>query len=281
MGRRENNVMAFKDTVGYINHSEKLMKAITETRKLQKVILETDIVQEPGERQLKEGKIIVSGKRTLEAAQAYSGKKVCVLNFASATNPGGGVVHGSSAQEESICRCSTLYFCLNTEENMKSFYIPHRKNNDPLYNDDLIYSPQVLVMKSDTSTPERLPEKDWYQVDVITCAAPNLREHPSNMMNPDGGSHAAKISDDDLAVLLEKRLRRIVETAAIHQNEILILGAFGCGAFRNPPEIVAGAFHKVLEEYRKCFETIEFAVYHTASERNNYDAFQNEFSGIM
>jgi uncharacterized protein (TIGR02452 family) len=101
------------------------------------------------------------------------------------------------------------------------------------------------------------------------------------MMNPDGGSHAAKISDDDLAVLLEKRLRRIVETAAIHQNEILILGAFGCGAFRNPPEIVAGAFHKVLEEYRKCFETIEFAVYHTASERNNYDAFQNEFSGIM
>lgn len=281
MGRRENNVMVFKDTAGYINHSEKLMKAITETRKLQKVILETDIVQEPGERQLKEGKIIVSGKRTLEAAQAYSGKKVCVLNFASATNPGGGVVHGSSAQEESICRCSTLYFCLNTEENMKSFYIPHRKNNDPLYNDDLIYSPQVLVMKSDTSTPERLPEKDWYQVDVITCAAPNLREHPSNMMNPDGGSHAAKISDDDLAVLLEKRLRRIVETAAIHQNEILILGAFGCGAFRNPPEIVAGAFHKVLEEYRKCFETIEFAVYHTASERNNYDAFQNEFSGIM
>ncbi len=26
-------------------------------------------------------------------------------------------------------------------------------------------------------------EKDWYEVDVITCAAPNLRERPSNRFN--------------------------------------------------------------------------------------------------
>lgn len=58
-----------------------------------------------------EGRIVVSGKRTLEASEIYAkqGKRVCVLNFASATNPGGDVVHGSSAQEEAICRCSTLY----------------------------------------------------------------------------------------------------------------------------------------------------------------------------
>ena len=63
-----------------------------------------------------EAKIIVSTKRTFEAAAGYAGQKVAVHNFASATNPGGGVTRGSSAQEECLCRCSVLYFCLSVPE---------------------------------------------------------------------------------------------------------------------------------------------------------------------
>ena len=48
----------------------------------------------------------------------------------------------------------------------------HRKAENPLYNDDCIYTPDVTVFKTDTSVPEKLAEKDWYQVDVLTCAAP-------------------------------------------------------------------------------------------------------------
>ncbi len=105
---------------------------------------------------------------------------------------------------------------------VKSFYIPHRDAGDPLYNDDIIYSPDVQVIKTDTSMPERMVEADWYPVNVITCAAPNLREHPSNAMNPNAGSHAAQITEQELQVLLEKRIRRIFAVAAADHNSVLV-----------------------------------------------------------
>lgn len=80
---------------------------------------------------------------------------MCVLNFASATNPGGGVVKGSSAQEEAICRCSTLYPNLKAERAWEKFYAPHRRARDPLHNDDCIYTPGVMVFKADTDYDNR------------------------------------------------------------------------------------------------------------------------------
>ncbi len=100
------------------------------------------------------------------------GKKTCILNFASATNPGGGVTRGSSAQEECICRSSTLYPCLNTGALWNRFYGPHRKAGNPLYNDDCVYTPDVCVFREDTAIPELLQEEHWWNVNVLTCAAP-------------------------------------------------------------------------------------------------------------
>ena len=205
------------------------------------------------------------------------GKKVCVLNFASATNPGGGVTKGSTAQEECLCRCSTLYPCLNNDKMRQLFYNPHRKAENPLYNDDCIYTPDVTVFKTDTSVPEKLAEKDWYQVDVLTCAAPNLRRKPSNSMNPHAGKTAAKIRNSDLYDLLVKRITRIFQVAIANGTEILVLGAFGCGAFCNPPMIVARAFRNVQEKYDGYFDTIEYAVFCKKNETENYDAFCREF----
>ena len=103
-------------------------------------------------------------------------------------------MNGSSAQEECICRCTTLYPCLNTQEMWDKFYLPHRKANNPLYNDDSIYTPDVVVFKSDINFPEPLAKEDWWKVNILTCAAPNLRERPSNAMNPNAGTIAAKVT---------------------------------------------------------------------------------------
>ena len=113
-------------------------------------------------------------------------------------------------------------------------------------------------------------------MNVLTCAAPNLRERPSNAMNPYAGDKAAKITSAELEKLLMARIRRIFEIAVANGNEVLILGAFGCGAFKNPPEIVASVFNKVMQDYLCYFEILEYAVFHTEREVANYEAFCKE-----
>ena len=273
--RRTKNAEIFRDTEQRYTSDPTLMSAVQQSTNNQVFIAETDNVIVSSTYKTEKAKVIVSGKRSLEAAEVYAkqDKKVCVLNFASATNPGGGVVNGSSAQEECICRCTTLYPCLNTDEMWDVFYKPHRKAASPLYNNDCIYTPYICVFKSDTNFPELMPKDEWWNVNILTCAAPNLRERPSNSMNTHAGDRAVKITPTGLEKLLTKRIRRIFEIAVANGNEVLILGAFGCGAFRNPPEIVAKVFNTVMQDYLCYFDTIEYAVYHTERDVVNYETF--------
>ena len=280
--RRTRNVEIFEDTKYRYQNNKKLVSSINDSIKEQKLILEGDVVNtEPKDNGA--GKVVVSPKRTLEASEPYAkqGKKVCILNFASATNPGGGVTRGASAQEEAICRCSTLYPCLEYRNMWENFYIPHRNAQNPLYNNDCIFTPDVTVFKGDTNFPELLPETKWWNVNVITCAAPNLRTVPSNRMNPFAGSKKANISQEELRELLRKRIERVFEVAIANEAEVLILGAWGCGAFRNPPKLVAEIFGEFTEKYRKCFDTIEYAVFHTEYEKTNYEAFKQEMKRFL
>ena len=224
--------------------------------------------------------MVVSKKRTYEAAKAYKGNHVAVHNFASATNPGGGVVNGAGAQEECLCRCSNLYFCLNTPDMWGMFYTPHRAAHDPIHNDDIIYTPDIVVFKTDTDRPELMERDDWYIVDVITCAAPNLREKPSNRYNSGDGTRAVTLSDRELQVIHEKRLRRMLDSAVMNHADTVILGAFGCGAFCNEPQVVATAAANVVRDYMYAFKNIEFAVYCRPSDDSNYRVFNSVLSSL-
>lgn len=119
-----------------------------------------------------------------------------------------------------------------------------------------------------------MPEKDWYQVNVVTCAAPNLRLMPSNAMNTGDGVKHIKLSGKELYELQVKRLSRIMDIAVAGGNEVVILGAFGCGAFENNPEVVARASKDVVAKYINCFETIEFAIYCSPRDEQNYRIFK-------
>ena len=256
------NIEIFEDTAERCRTNERLRKSIAQSRLFQKFTGESENIPSVHQSVFADcAKIVVSQKRTLEAALAYTGSKVAVLNFASASNPGGGVTTGAGAQEECICRCSTLFSCLTDKKMCELFYEPHRRQKNSLHNDDCIYTPGVTVFKTDDAVPELLDESDWYDVDVITCAAPNLRFGD------------VVISNDALKQLHKKRLRRILDIAISNGVENIVLGAFGCGAFKNDPKIVSDAVAETLEDYLFAFKTIEFAVFCRPGFERNYREF--------
>ena len=218
----------------------------------------------------KAGVVSVTKERTFEAAMRLHreapDRKIAVLNFAAATRPGGGVKNGAKAQEECLCRCSTLMSVLEQEKTMKEFYTPNQLAHNPLHNDSCIYSPRVIICKSDTDIPERLNPEDFVTVDVISCAAPNL-----------GNPHLRrKPSDTKLFNMHVSRAKHILHIAALHGVDILVIGAFGCGAFKNPPLMVAEAWKSALVEYKARFDKVVFAIYSKGSgvqENKNYLVF--------
>ena len=207
---------------------------------------------------------------TFAEAKRYVGKgRIAVLNFANPETPGGGVQNGAMAQEECLCRSSNLYPCLMALNVQKEYYEYHRRKANHFFSDRLIYTKDVTVFKSDDPIPQLLPEEEWFTVDVITCAAPYIakRKHTNSLA---------------LKNLFISRIKNIFEVAIENQVDFLILGAFGCGAFKNPPEVVASAFESVIfsETYRCAFEEIAFAIKPTkVSEMQcpNFKTFYEEF----
>jgi uncharacterized protein (TIGR02452 family) len=122
-----------------------------------------------------------------------------------------------------------------------------------------------------------MDEKSWVNVDVLTCAAPNLRMHPSNVMNPNAGS-AIQLKDRELLELHIRRAKHLMCVAAANKADILVLGAFGCGAFQNKPEVVAMAYKEALRCYEHNFKEIRFAVYCSRQDTRNYDTFRRVLS---
>ena len=87
------NIKVFEDTAERCRTNVRLRKSIAQSRQSQKFTGESEDVPCVHQSVFADrAKIVVSQKRTLEAAQAYVGSKVAVLNFASASNPGGGVM---------------------------------------------------------------------------------------------------------------------------------------------------------------------------------------------
>lgn len=183
-----------------------------------------------------------------------------VLNFASARSVGGGFLSGAKAQEEDLCRASALYVCLETQP---AYYEANREHRSCLYTDHAIYSPAVPFFRGEHLEWLETP----FEVSVLTMPAPNAAEL---RVRPD--------AKKELNETLQARCLKVLQMAALHGHRALVLGAWGCGAFRNDPAVVAEGFARALEQTRGSFETVVFAVYERQADGPNRAAFMRRFS---
>jgi uncharacterized protein (TIGR02452 family) len=200
----------------------------------------------------------VTNETTL-AATARLGEEVAALNFASAKTPGGGFLSGAEAQEESLARSSALYACLRA---VPGYYGHHRRERDLRYTDRVVYSPAVPVFRDDHGALLDRP----YPVTFLTAAAPNLGAVTRNQPE-----HAPTVPD-----VLRSRAARVLDVAAAHGHDRLVLGAWGCGVFRNDPEVVAAVFAEALSGDRR-FSYVLFAVLDRQPGTPTYAAFARAF----
>lgn len=167
---------------------------------------------------------------------AHPDDKIAILNFASYKTPGGAFLNNSLAQEEHLCYCTNLYPALKKHE--ADYYKPHLTSlNRGLYTDTSILVKDVTVFAEDVG--KMLPTDQRFTVDVLTCAAPNWGP----------GSRYGSVSIADMIAATQSRINYIIQVLSGCDYNEVILGAFGCGVFKNDPEIVVNAFNAALSRY--------------------------------
>jgi len=183
-------------------------------------------------------------------------KKISVLNFASAKNPGGGFLNGAMAQEESLAASSGLYQTLTAHW---EYYETNRNTTSMIYTDGAIYSPDVVFFRDENFQLLETP----VLASVLTLPAVNY------------GQVLLKGEDTELAKeKMRARMKRSLQIMKKEGAKNLILGAYGCGVFRNNPKDIAVWWKELLDEgYQNDFERICFAILDRSQNQTCLKAF--------
>ena len=200
-------------------------------------------------------RIVIKNSDSYAAARDHD--KALVMNFANAHNPGGGFRLGATAQEEALCRCSTLYSSITSKE-ASEMYKYNNTHVSSVESDHMLISPEVLVFRD-----EKL---DLLEQPFKTAPAPNRY------------GAAMLASGEKIKETFERRIRIILKAAAERGYRYPVLGAWGCGAFGNKPDQVAEYFRKAIidEKLGYFFDEICFAIYGNENGKN-ITAFRDVF----
>lgn len=195
------------------------------------------------------------------------GMEPLVLNFANPFQPGGGVRHGANAQEEDLCRKSSLLLSLESDR-ARAYYQYNIRRQSYLSSDAMLLSPHVEVFRDHENALLDQP----FIVAVLTCAAPIHDGKPPAM------------SENEYEALLYQRICSMLVVAACYGHRDLVLGAWGCGAFGNDAQMIARLFHKAFAQKMiqgrllgSFFDWVNFAVLDRTRDQYNYHAFQEYF----
>lgn len=184
--------------------------------------------------------------------------------MANAWRQGGGWLEGATAQEEQLCYRSTL---------IRTLALAYYKL--PMIS--CIFSPKVAIFRGSSSEGYRLysdltPPRNPEVLSVLSVAA-EYRPHVNS-----AGTDYLEPHDREI---MKSKIRLLLRTAAREGIRRLVLGALGCGAFRNPSRAVARCFREVFaeREFQGWWEEVIFAVLEDGA--NNLAVFSEELQGML
>ena len=202
-------------------------------------------------------KISVIEADCIETAELLkkAGYNVCVLNMANRQIPGGGVLNGAGAQEENIFRRTNLFLSLYQFADFSSKYgIKRHAKSYPLNRDTGgVYSKDVTVFRGS--------EKNGYcflkhPFKLSFVSVPAINKPELEKINGD------YLISKSLVEPTKEKIRTILRISGKYNHDCLVLSAFGCGAFCNPPKHVAKLFKEVLQEveFAAHFKLVVFSI---------------------
>ena len=218
-------------------------------------------------------RIEVTAEKTADCVRRLlneGSKRVALLNFANGTHVGGGFMTGARAQEEDLCRCSALFDCL-TSKKAEKFYTENEAAGTALVSDAMIVSPAVPFFRAENWELLEQP----FQATVITAAAPDQFWLAARV--EDGLEKP--VEEETLEQVFADRARAIIAAAYDDGAYALVLGAWGCGAFGNDPEMVAAGFQEAIADLGACLPRISFAVWSAHEPSINRFVFENRLLG--
>ncbi|KAF9228511.1 hypothetical protein BS17DRAFT_692783 [Gyrodon lividus] len=211
------------------------------------------------------------------SSRSTSYGRIAVLNFASATRPGGGFLGGAQAQEESIARSSTLYPSLMTEVAQQFYQLHSRDRKSGFYYHAMVYTPSVVIVRNDGG--------DWvspFEVDVLTSAAVNAGDVRSK--NEKGQRTASAEIEKRIEATMRERMTRILFLMEQQGAKNIVLGSFGTGVFRNNVEVIARIWADLLTSqgarFKHSFDRVVFSILGTSTYSAFKSAFENPRNGM-
>jgi uncharacterized protein (TIGR02452 family) len=178
-----------------------------------------------------------------DIVREISDPKILVLNYASDYVPGGSVAKGKRAQEEELFR-RTNYCTFLGPFNRDQYY--------PLKSDQMMLTQGVNIIKNTDFT--LIPEEKQISCDFL--ALPAIRKPRKYTVGDDLEMYA----DNNDLELMRRKIESIYRIGVLDGYDALVLGALGCGVFRNPVNVVRDIFKECNAKYGKCFKRIHFTV---------------------
>ena len=282
-GRRLRNlrVEVFRDTVARVLSPESglpLSPTLAADTRLYAAELPAGRPAAPGDPatpvEVREGDCLAVARELVEGGET----EVCVLNMASRHNPGGGVHSGAGAQEEHLFRSSDYFRSLYPHAatfDPREYGLAPARGSYPLDRDHGgVFSRGVTVFRGPEREGYPLLEKPW-RCNFVAVPAVN---RPETVLDAEGRSRLAP----DMEAATRRKIRAILRIARGNGQRVLVLSAFGCGAFRNPPRHVAELFREELSspEFRSAFGRVVFAILddHNARGSGNLKPFRDVFA---